>query len=97
MARKPKQKGTSMTATIVVIIVIALLCAGTYVQMSRVMKSRSIQRMEEGVNTAVTEINQKLSRDKMILEATADLIASADDTSATSSPMTYDRMPVSSG
>ena len=82
MSKKPKLKGTSMTATVVVIIVITLLCVGTYVQMSRVMKSRSIQRMEEGVNTAVTEINQKLSRDKLILEATADLIASANDTSA---------------
>ena len=69
-----------MTATVAVIMVITLLCVGLYVQTSRLVKGRSIQRMEEGVNMAVNEIKQKLSRDEQILEATAELIAAADDT-----------------
>ncbi len=63
--------------TVVMIAVIAALFLAAYVQISRNIRQRSFGRMEEGVNTVMEEITAKLERDSSILNATADIIASA--------------------
>ena len=70
-------KGT--TATIALIIAIAIMMVTAYLAISRTLEKRSLGRMEEGVNTAITEIRAKLARDSRILNATAEIISSADN------------------
>ena len=69
----------STAATVVLIAVMAVLLVITYVLISLNIKGRSLGRMEEGVNTVISEIRAKLARDSRILNATADIISSADN------------------
>ena len=71
------KKDMNMSATIVMIAVVAVLCIMVYIHISRLIENRCLQRLDEGVSTAVAEINQKLNRDSQILNATASLIASS--------------------
>ena len=70
-------KGT--TATVALIIVIAVMLIVSYMAISGTLEKRSLGRMEEGVNTAISEIRAKLARDSRILNATAEIISSADN------------------
>ena len=63
--------------TVVMIAMIAALFIAAYVQISRTIQRRSFERMDEGVETIMEEISSKLERDSSILNATADIIASA--------------------
>ena len=69
----------STAATIVLIAAMAVLLVTAYVLISTNIKRRSLGRMEEGVNTVITEVRAKLERDSRILNATSDIISSADN------------------
>ena len=60
--------------TVIMIIVIAVLFLTAYVLISRAIRTRSLSRMEEGVNTVMEEVTSKLARDSDILNATAEII-----------------------
>ncbi len=70
-------KGT--TATVALIIAIAIMLVTAYLAISGTLEKRSLGRMEEGVNTVISEIRAKLARDSRILNATAEIISSADN------------------
>ncbi len=69
----------STAATVALIATMAVFLVTTYFLISTNIKKRSLGRMEEGVNTVITEIRAKLERDSRILNATADIISSADN------------------
>ena len=77
MNPKKTIKDRSIKATIIMIAMVALLCIITYVQISVLIENRCIQRLNEGTNIAIGEINRKLKRDNQLLNATAQLIASS--------------------
>ena len=68
-----------MAATVILIAVMVVLLAISYFFISSTIKERSLGRLEEGVNTVITEIRAKLARDSRILNATADILSAADE------------------
>ena len=87
MTKKPRKEGNVLD-TVVMIIVIAALFLMAYVQISSSLRIRSLGRLEEGVKTVMEEVQSKLERDSDILNATADIIAAANFTSADGEPDT---------
>ncbi len=89
--KKQHQKDRSLTATGIVIAVIAVLLLSAYYQLNAVLRDRSLSRLEEGVNTVITEVTSKLARDSRILNAAASIISQADnfDAEATLATMEY--------
>ncbi len=77
MKKRTGQAGSLLTVCLIV--VIAVLFTAAYVRISAGVKERAIGRMEEGVNTVITEVSAKLERDSAILNATADILSSADN------------------
>ncbi len=73
------QKDKSLTATGIVIATIVVLLLAAYYQLNTVLRDRSMSRLEEGVNTAITEVTSKLERDSRILNAAASIISQADN------------------
>ena len=73
------KKDRSLTATGIVIAVIAVLLLSAYYQLNAVLRDRSLSRLEEGVNTVITEVTSKLARDSRILNAAASIISQADN------------------
>ena len=69
----------SLTATGIVIAVIAALLILAYFRITASLTDRSIRRMEEGVNTVIEEVTSKLRRDSLMLNATAQTISNYDD------------------
>ena len=82
-------KSSSLTATGIVIAIIIILLLSSYLKINSVLRQRSLNRMEEGVNTVIQEITSKLYRESRILNATANIISQADnfDTEATQAIM----------
>ncbi len=78
MKKKMLREG-SITATIALILVTVLLLGTAYYCISASIQKRSLGRMEEGVNTVISEVTAKLARDSRILNATADIISSANN------------------
>ena len=78
MKKRILQEG-SITATIALILVTVVLLGTAYNRISASIRERSLGRMEEGVNTVINEVTAKLERDSRILNATADIISSADN------------------
>ncbi len=68
-----------MAATVILIAVMVVLLATSYFFISSTIKERSLGRLEEGVNTVITEIRAKLARDSRILNATAGILSAADE------------------
>ena len=68
----------SLTATVILICVLFILFATAYFWISDLMEERCLQRMEEGTNTVIDEINQKLNRDSQILNTIAALLENTD-------------------
>ncbi len=89
--KKPFRKDNSLTATGIVIIIIVTLLIASYVKINDVLRDRSLGRMEEGVETVISEVTAKLARDSRILNATANIISQADnfDLESTLSIMEY--------
>ena len=84
MIRNTAQKRTahrdkSLTATGIVIAIIVILLISAYFKINTVLRQRSLNRLEEGVNTAIVEITSKFERDSRILNATASIISQADN------------------
>ena len=73
------QKDKSLTATGIVIATIVVLLLAAYYQLNTVLRDRSMSRLEEGVNTAITEVTSNLERDSRILNAAAGIISQADN------------------
>ncbi len=69
----------NITATLALTLVIALLFAAAFLGISASLRARSLGRMEEGVETVIEEVSAKLARDSRILNATAEIIATADN------------------
>lgn len=74
----------SITATVVVVFVMAAVLTVAYFRMYDVLKQRSIRRMEEGTNTVIEEVSSKLNRDSKILNAAAKIIEGSDNFDTTS-------------
>ena len=73
------KRDRSLTATGVVIAVIAVLLIFAYYQINRTLRQRSLDRLAEGANTAIEEVTSKLERDSRLLNATAGIISQADN------------------
>ena len=78
MKKKLAEK-KNILATILTIFLILGLYLTAYVQAAASIRDRCIARMEEGVNVVVDEIAQKFARDSRILNATADILGTADE------------------
>ena len=78
MKGKIRVKEKSLTATIIMIVVLTVLFVTAYFQISSIIRQRSLSRMEEGVNTVIEEITGKLSRDSKILNSAANILSTAE-------------------
>ena len=76
---KPFLREKNITATLIMILIIAILFVSAYLMISRLIEKRCLDRMQEGVNTVIDEITQKLRRDSQILHITADILADSDE------------------
>ncbi len=81
---KPNKKffkgvDNSQTATVIIIAIIFITLFIAYAGITRSIKNRSVGRMNESVNTVISEIQSKFARDSQILNSAADII-SADST-----------------
>lgn len=79
MSKKPVLREKNLTATAILIVVVVALFLTAYFQLDHLMKQRSLSRMEEGVNTVMGEIQQKLVQDSQILNSTASILANSED------------------
>ena len=79
MKKTAVKQEKSITATVLVVAVMAAVLTIAYFRMYDVLKQRSIKRMEEGTNTVIEEISAKLTRESKILNAAAKIIASSDE------------------
>lgn len=77
--KKPIKRDKNLTATGIVIILIAVLLISAYFIITSGLRKRSLRRMEEGVNTVVEEVTSKLEQDSRILNATADILSQANN------------------
>ena len=77
--KKMAHRDKSLTATGIVIAIIVILLISAYFKINTVLRQRSLNRLEEGVNTAIVEITSKFERDSRILNATASIISQADN------------------
>ncbi len=73
------RRDKSLTATGIVIAIIVILLTAAYFRINAVLRQRSLDRLEEGANTAIEEIVSKLERDSHILNAAADIISQTDN------------------
>ena len=74
----PFLREKNITATLIMILTIAILFVSAYLLISRLIEARCLARMEEGVNTVIDEITKKLNRDSQLLNTTADILADSD-------------------
>lgn len=79
MKNKSLMRERNLTATVFMILVYIVLFLTAYLLISKLIENRSFQRMEEGVNTVTAEITQKVTRDSRILNATANILANAEN------------------
>ena len=68
----------SVTATVVLLLLVALVFGLTYVRCDQIITRRCLERLDEGVHTVMEEVTGKLEQDSRILNSTADMIAAAD-------------------
>ncbi len=76
---KKKDHDKTLTATGIVIIVIAVLLASAYIGIDMSLRRRAIRRMEECVKTITEEVEVKIKRDSQILNATAEMLSGLDE------------------
>ena len=72
-------KEKSLTATFIMIVLIAVIFGVAYYRIDTLIERRCLQRMEEGVDTVTEEITNKLVRDSKILNAAADILSNAEN------------------
>lgn len=68
----------SLTATFILICSMAVIFVIAYFKISSLIEQRCIARMEEGVNTVITEIQQKIMRDSRLLNSIAAVLSNAE-------------------
>ena len=78
MKTKTLLREKNLAATVVMILIFVILFLSAYFLISSVMQARSLRRMEEGVETVISEVSQKLSRDSQILNVAADILENSD-------------------
>lgn len=76
---KNKNIDKRIAASVVLLVVIAVLFTASFVKISQAIQKRSYSRMQEGVQTVINEVSSKLKRDSSILNSTAKVISSADN------------------
>ncbi|MCH5341951.1 MAG: response regulator [Acetatifactor sp.] len=79
MKNKTFLRERNLTATFIMILIMVILFVSAYLWCSQLIEKRSFLRMEEGVDTVIDEITQKLTRDSRILNTTANILASSDN------------------
>lgn len=72
-------KEKSLTATFIMIVLIAVIFGVAYYRIDTLIEHRCLQRMEEGVATVTEEITNKLVRDSKILNAAADILSNSEN------------------
>ena len=72
-------KEKSLTATFIMIVLIAVIFGVAYYRIDTLIERRCLQRMEEGVATVTEEITNKLVRDSKILNAAADILSNSEN------------------
>ncbi len=77
--KKKKTRDSRITASVILIILTAVLFIGAYVVIERNIRHRSLQRMDEGTRTVIEEVSNKFMRDSEILNATALIISNANN------------------
>ena len=95
MKKKTILREKSLSASVVMMVIIVVLFLIASFRISALIEARCLSRMEEGVNTVITEITDKVIRDSSMLNATADVLANAEsfdmrtmqETIATFSPL----------
>ena len=79
MKNKKRLREKNLTATGILILFMVILFTSEYFWISHLIEERSFLRMQEGVETVIEEISQKMNRDSRILNATANILANADN------------------
>ena len=76
---KKRMKHKNITAILILILFSIVLMVFSYGRIYNYTQERSLKRMEEGVNTVVSEVSAKLTRDSRILNAVDDIISAGDN------------------
>ena len=77
MENKSIVREKSLTATFILICVVAVIFVIAYLRISSLTEKRCIARMEEGANTVITEIQQKVMRDSRLLNSIATILSNS--------------------
>ncbi len=77
--KKNVRSDKTLTATWIVIAVIAALLITGYIGIDTALRNRAFRRMEECVKTITEEVEVKIKRDSQILNATAEMLSQLDD------------------
>lgn len=77
MENKSIVREKSLTATFILICVVAVIFVAAYLRISSLTEKRCIARMEEGANTVITEIQQKVMRDSRLLNSIATILSNS--------------------
>ncbi len=77
--KKRGMRDTRITASVILLIVVVIMFVAAYFRISQIVRQRSLQRMEEGVNTVIEEVSNKFRRDSEILNAAASILSSANN------------------
>ena len=78
MKNKTFLRERNLTATFIMILFMIVLFVSAYLWSSQLIEKRSFLRMEEGVDTVIDEITQKMTRDSRILNTTANILANTE-------------------
>ena len=69
----------NLIATVALICVIVIVFVFAYFRISTLTEQRCLNRMEEGANTVITEIQQKVIRDSRLLNSIAAILSSSEN------------------
>ena len=78
MENKSIVREKSLTATVMLIFVVSVIFVMAYFRISTLIEQRCIARMQEGTNTVITEIQQKVTRDSRLLNSIADILSNSE-------------------
>ena len=77
--KKKNVMRNSLLATVVMIAVLTLMMVGMYIRTTVVLRHRSIERMDEGVNTVIQQVANLITSDSNVLNAAANMIVDSGD------------------
>ena len=79
MENKSIVREKSLTATFMLILVVAIIFVAAYFRISTLIERRCVARMEEGANTVITQIQQKVTRDSRLLNSIAAVLSNSEN------------------